>query len=81
LVDRDGWKVDVVASFGAGLADRLLEALEVAETATGTGANRLRQALGDQVPSVRIAMSEPGLPSEVADSLGRLLTRLELLEA
>jgi hypothetical protein len=30
---------------------------------------------------VRIAMSEPGLPSEVADSLGRLLTRLELLEA
>lgn len=81
LIDDDGWKVDVVASFGAGLADRLLEAVQVAETATGPGANRLRQALGDQIPSVRIAMTEPGLPPEVADSLGRLLTRLELLEA
>jgi hypothetical protein len=79
LVDDGGWKVDVVASFGAGLADRLLEAVEMAETASGPGAGRLRQALGEQMPSVRIAMTEPGLPPEVADSLGRLLTRLELL--
>jgi hypothetical protein len=81
LVDQDGWKVDVIASFGAGLADRLLEAVQVAESATGPGANRLRQALGAQMPSIRVAMTEPGLPPEVADSLGRLLTRLELLEA
>jgi hypothetical protein len=74
LVLRGGstWRVDVVASFGATLAQRLAEAAAVVAANRGEDAERLRLVLLDQQDSVAVAAADPSLTEPARQGLATL---------
>jgi hypothetical protein len=78
LVLREGlsWKVDVVASFGAALAERLVEAAGLVASNRGDEADRLRLLLLDQRDSVEVASTDPSLTGPAQQGLAALAEAL-----
>jgi hypothetical protein len=71
--NADGHRVDLFASFGAGLADRLISPVEIlVDTPTGDNALILA-ALQDTVPSLLQAASDESLSPEAVQSVLRLI--------
>ena len=71
--DVDGHRVDLFASFGAGLADRLISPIEIlVDTPTGDNAVIL-EALQDAVPSLLLAASDESLGPEAVQAVLRLV--------
>ncbi len=71
--DVDGHRIDLFASFGAGLADRLLSPVEIlVDTPTGDNAVILA-ALQDVVPSLLLAASDDTLSPEARQNVLRLV--------
>jgi len=77
--DVDGHRVDLFASFGAGLADRLISPIEIlVDTPTGDNAVIIA-ALQDVVPSLLLAASDESLGPEAVQTvliLVELITRV-----
>jgi hypothetical protein len=71
------WKVDVVASFGSTLVERLADAAEIVFANAGPGARRLREVLGEQRDSVDMATSGSGLNETARAALVELAEALE----
>jgi hypothetical protein len=71
------WKVDVVASFGSTLVERLADAVEIVSANSGPGARRLREVLGEQRDSVDMAASGSGLNETARAALVELAEALE----
>lgn len=71
--DVDGHRVDLFASFGAGLADRLISPVEIlVDSPTGDSAVIL-QALHGVVPSLLLAASDESLGPEAVQNVLRLV--------
>jgi hypothetical protein len=71
--DVDGHRVDLFASFGAGLADRLISPIEIlVDTPTGDNAVIIA-ALQDVVPSLLLAASDESLGPEAVQTVLRLV--------
>jgi len=71
--DVDGHRVDLFASFGAGLADRLISPIEVmVDTPTGDNAVIIA-ALQDVVPSLLLAASDETLDTDAVQAVLRLV--------
>ena len=79
LVLRDGeeWQVDVIASFAPTIVNRLLEAAEVVEANRGSLADRMRELLASQRPSVELASVASGLPERTEEDMAALLDLLD----
>jgi hypothetical protein len=71
--DVDGHRIDLFASFGAGLADRLISPVEIlVDTPTGDNAVILA-ALQEVVPSLLLAASDETLNAEARQNVLRLV--------
>lgn len=71
--DVDGHRVDLFASFGAGLADRLISPVEIlVDTPTGDNAVILH-ALQGVVPSLLLAASDESLGTDAVQNVLRLV--------
>lgn len=71
--DVDGHRIDLFASFGAGLADRLISPVEIlVDTPTGDNAVILA-ALQDVVPSLLLAASDETLSPEARQNVLKLV--------
>jgi hypothetical protein len=71
--DVDGYRIDLFASFGAGLADRLIAPVEMlVDSPTGDNAQILA-ALQGVVPSLLLAASDQSLNPEAVQSVLRLV--------
>ena len=71
--DVDGHRLDLFASFGAGLADRLISPVEIlVDTPTGDNAVILA-ALQDVVPSLLLAASDETLSPEAGQNVLKLV--------
>lgn len=71
--ELEGYRLDVFASFGAGLAERMTPAVERLLAAQTEDSRLILRHLGDQVPSLLQAASEPGLSGEAVQGLLRLI--------
>ena len=81
LRSEPAWKVDVVASFGSTLVARLADVVEVLSANSGSGADRLRQVLGDQKDSVDIASADQALGETARQALLDLAEALQKLSS
>jgi hypothetical protein len=71
--EDDGWRIDVFASFGAGLAGRMIGPVE---RLLATDTEEARLVLGELrrvVPSLHVAAAMPDLPPELSQDLIRLI--------
>lgn len=69
LADVDGYRVDLFASFGAGLADKMVAPVERLLTTQTNDARLILSQLRDIVPSLLVAASAPGTTSEVSQQI------------
>lgn len=76
LRDSDGYRVDLFASFGAGLAGRMAQPVERLLTASSDDASLILGELQDIVPSLLLAASQPGLPGGSVQDLLQLVERI-----
>lgn len=77
--DVDGYRVDLFASFGAGLADKMTPAVERLLTTQSEDAGLILTRLQDIVPSLLAAAELPGTTGEVTQqllSLVEVITRV-----
>ena len=74
--DVDGHRVDLFASFGAGLAGRMLSPVEILLTASTEDAAVILAELGEIVPSLTVAASDETLTPE---SVQEILQLIELI--
>jgi hypothetical protein len=73
------WRVDVLASFGASIAPGLAEAAVVLEGRRGPEVDRLLALITEQRPSLMLALTTPGLPEPLTDSLEALVELIDRL--
>lgn len=71
--DVDGYRVDLFASFGPGLAGRMLSPVERLLTTDSDDARVILSELRKIVPSLRVATTQPGLPPDSAQQLIQLI--------
>ena len=79
LTDDNGYRVDLFASFGAGLAPRMVQPVERLLTAQSDEARLVLRELQGLVPSLLAASERPGLPPEAVQAVLQLvevITRL-----
>lgn len=69
----DGWRVDVFASFGAGLAGRMLDPVERLLGVESDDADLIRESLTGIVPSLHVAAQASDLPPELSQNVLRLI--------
>jgi hypothetical protein len=77
--DDDGFRVDLFASFGAGLADKMAAPVERLLTTQTDDARLILASLANIVPSLLVAAELPGTTPEVAQqilALVELITRV-----
>lgn len=67
--ESDGYRVDLFASFGAGLADKMVTPVERLLTTQTDDARLILDRLGEIVPSLLAAASQPGTPTNVSQQL------------
>lgn len=71
--DDDGYRVDLFASFAAGLAPRMVGPVERLLSAQTSDARLVLTELRQVVPSLLVAAERPGQPSDVVQSVLRLV--------
>jgi len=79
LRDEDGYRVDLFASFGPGLADKMIEPAERLLTTQTEDARLVLQGLEGIVPSLLLAAHQEGVPGDVSQqilSLVEVITRV-----
>lgn len=76
---EDRWLVDVVASFGATLAERLRDAVDIIAANRGPDADRLAELIRRQRDSVTIAMDSSTLNDSSRQALTELGVAMDLL--
>lgn len=74
--EEDGFRIDLFASFGAGLAERLVSPVERLLTTQTEDSRLILRHLKDQVPSLMQATTEEGISP---DAVQRLLRLIELI--
>lgn len=77
--DLDGHRIDLFASFGAGLAERMISPVEILLTSATEDATVILSELRDIAPSLELAAADPGLTPEEAQvvlQLIELITRI-----
>ena len=77
--DVDGHRIDLFASFGVSVAQRMLSPVELLLNSANQDATRILLELQSVVPSLLVAASEEGLPPESVQSilqLVELITRI-----
>jgi len=73
LRDVDGFRVDLFASFGPGLADQMAPQVGRLLTTQTDDARLILRSLQDIVPSLFVAAAQPGLSPEAVQDLIRLI--------
>lgn len=76
---EDQWRVDVIASFGSALAERLHDALDIVAANRGPDAERLTELISNQRDSVSIASDSANLNDLSREALEELADAIELL--
>ncbi|MCI0425920.1 MAG: hypothetical protein L0Z49_04535 [Actinobacteria bacterium] len=71
--EADGHRVDLFASFGAGLASRMIQPVERLLTTQTDDARQILDALRATVPSLLVAAKAEGLSAEASQALTRLI--------
>jgi hypothetical protein len=71
--EADGHRVDLFASFGAGLAERMLSPVERLLTTQTDDARQILDALRATVPSLLVAVGNEGTSPEASQALTRLI--------
>lgn len=71
--DQDGYRIDLFASFAAGLAPRMVGPVERLLSAQTADARLVLSELRAVVPSLLIAAQRPGQPPDVVQSVLRLV--------
>lgn len=74
--DIDGHRIDLFASFGAGLAEGLISPVELLIGSSSADSRVILAALQDVVPSLLVAATDPSLSPE---SVQRILQLVELI--
>jgi len=74
--EQDGFRVDIFASFGAGLADKMAAPVERLLTTQTDDARLVLASLGEIVPSLLVAAGQPENSAEVTQ---QLLALVELI--
>lgn len=69
LRDQDGYRIDLFASFGPGLADKMIAPVERLLVTQTDDARLILSNLKDIVPSLLAAARQPGTPSDVSQQL------------
>jgi hypothetical protein len=69
LRDQDGYRIDLFASFGPGLADKMVAPAERLLVTQTDDARLILTNLKDIVPSLLAAAQQPGTPSDVSQQL------------
>lgn len=80
LREQDGYRIDLFASFGAGLADKMIAPVERLLVTQTDDARLILSDLKEIVPSLLAAAKQPGTPSDVSQQLLALvevITRVE----
>lgn len=67
--ESDGYRVDLFASFGAGLADKMVAPVERLLTTQTEDARLILNQLQEIVPSLLAAAGQPGTPTDVSQQL------------
>ncbi len=75
----ESWKVDLVASFSAPLAESLMTAIEVVIANPSPAADELRAMLAAQRDSVAVAASDPSLSPEARALVDEILRAVSAL--
>lgn len=76
LTEDGGWKIDLLATFGPALADRLIAPVEGALSSADTDAATVLAALIGQADSLRFAAQDESLPETNYQSLLALIERI-----
>ena len=76
---EDQWRVDVIASFGSALAERLRDALDIVAANRGADAERLTELISNQRDSVAIASENANLNDPSRQALEDLGDAIDLL--
>ena len=71
--EDDGYKVDLFASFGSGLADKMITPAERLLTAQTADARLILARLQELVPSLQVAASLPGTTTEASQQVIALI--------
>ena len=71
--DVDGWRIDVFASFGAGLAGRMVPQVERVLAADTDDARLIRAELSAIVPSLHVAAASDELPPQFRQEVLKLI--------
>jgi hypothetical protein len=74
--DLDGFRVDIFASFGAGLAARMIQPVERLLTTESDDAKLILDELTEIAPSLLVAANQPGVPP---GSVQEILQLVELV--
>ena len=76
LRDADGWRIDLMATFGHVLAERLVPRVEALLLSANTNAATLIAMLRDSAPSLQVAAQNPNLDLATHQALLALLERV-----
>lgn len=71
--DEEGYRVDLFASFGPGLAPRMIQPVERLLTTDTDDARHILAQLGNIVPSLLVASERPGLHPEAVQGILQLV--------
>lgn len=78
---EDRWLVDVVASFGSTLAERLHDAIDIIAANRGPDADRLTEVISEQRDSVSVALENSSLNESARQALVELGAAIDLLRS
>jgi hypothetical protein len=76
---EDRWLVDVVASFGSTLAERLRDAIDIIAANRGPDADRLKELISQQRDSISVALESSNLNESARQSLEELGAAIDVL--
>ncbi|MGH8959024.1 MAG: hypothetical protein ACRDVK_10170 [Acidimicrobiia bacterium] len=74
------WRIDVIASFGAPLAERLLSAVEVIAANRSSEADVLREMLRAERDAVAVAIADPSITTSARAAVEDVLTAIDSID-
>ena len=81
LKQSDAWRIDVIASFGAPLAERLLSAVEVVVANRSPEADVLREMLRAERDAVAVAMADPSITTSARAAVEDVLAAIDSIDS
>lgn len=80
LNQSDAWRIDVIASFAAPLAERLLGAVEVVVANRSPEADVLREMLRGQRDAVAVASADPSITASARAAVEEVLAAIDSID-